>query len=490
MPGVSRFRRTRVNGVLSDLSLDQLRQLQADQQASYQDLQARGLKLDLTRGKPSAEQLDLSNELLELPGPGRYRDAAGTDLRNYGGLQGLTELRQIFADLLNLDVDALIAANNSSLAVMHDSLVFAMLHGVPGGEAAWKDQPVKFLCPTPGYDRHFALSIELGIELIPVAIGAHGPDLETISRLVADDPSIKGLWTVPTYANPTGSVYTEDVVRQLVSMPTAAPDFRILWDNAYALHHLSEDEIVPLDVLSLAAEAGNPDRMFCYASTSKITFAGGGVAFFASSPANLAWYLAHLGKRTIGPDKINQLRHALYFKDAAGVRSLMRRHRELIGDKFATVAEILERRLGDYQVATWTAPQGGYFISLDVVDQTATRVVELCKDAGVAMTPAGAAFPYGEDPRDRNIRIAPTFPPAEQVGLAIEALATCVLLAACEQRLDELETGLEQNDPVVHPVNSEGLVSEDIDPVSTPASSPVPSPVSTPVSQPSGSTRV
>ena len=453
--------------MLSDLSLDQIRQLHSEQQSAYDALQARGLKLDLTRGKPSAEQLDLSNGLLSLPGPGNFSDAAGTDLRNYGGLSGLPELRQIFAELLNLDADQVIAANNSSLAVMHDSLVFAMLHGPVGSDRPWKDQPVKFLCPTPGYDRHFALSLELGIELIPVGIGPDGPDLDTISRLISEDPSVKGIWTVPTYANPTGSVYTEDVVRQLVSMPAAAPDFRILWDNAYALHHLTDDENPPVDVLGLAAAAGHPDRVFCYASTSKITFAGGGVAFFAASPANLAWYQAHLGKRTIGPDKINQLRHVMFFGDAEGVRSHMRKHRSLIEDKFSTVAEILGRRLGEHGVAGWTDPQGGYFISLDVVDQTATRVVALCKDAGIAMTPAGAAFPYGQDPRDRNIRIAPTFPPADQVSLAIEGLCTCVLLAASEKRLEELETALDvsgaDGETVQHPVNSEGLVGDDVD---------------------------
>ncbi len=460
----ARLSGTRVEVVFSDLSLDQIRTLHDEQLGAYAELKSRGLKLDLTRGKPSAEQLDLSNALLELPGAGNYRDAAGTDLRNYGGLTGLPELRRIFAELLNLDADTLIAADNSSLALMHDSLAFAVLHGPVGAEKPWGEQPVKILCPTPGYDRHFALSLDLGMELVPVPIGPDGPDLDTISALVAEDPSVKGIWCVPTYANPTGSVYSEEVVRGLVSMPTAAPDFRILWDNAYALHHLTEAEVVPFDVLSLAAEAGHPDRVFCYASTSKITFAGAGVAFFAASPANLAWYQAHLGKRTIGPDKLNQLRHVLFFSDAEGVRSHMRKHRELISAKFATVAEILQSRLGDFGVAGWTDPQGGYFISLDVLDRTATRVVELCGEAGIAMTPAGAAFPYGEDPRDRNIRIAPTFPPIQQVSQAIDGLATCVLLAGCEQRLDELEAALAAGDPVQHPVNSEGLAGEDVDP--------------------------
>ncbi|MBA8793049.1 DNA-binding transcriptional MocR family regulator [Friedmanniella endophytica] len=421
--------------MLSELSRDQLTELHGSLRAGYDELRGRGLSLDLTRGKPSAQQLDLSNGLLELPGPGVYRDAAGTDLRNYGGLTGLPELRAIFGELLNLDPGLLVAANNSSLAVMHDSLVFSLLHGPVGAERPWKDQPVTFLCPTPGYDRHFALTDSLGIRMVPVGIGPDGPDVDEIARLVADDPSVKGLWAVPTYANPTGAVYTPEVVRALVSMPTAAPDFRILWDNAYALHHLTDREITPVDVLGLAAEAGHPDRVFGYASTSKITFAGGGVAFFAASKANLDWYLAHLGKRTIGPDKINQLRHVLFFGDAEGVRSLMRRHRGLIAEKFAVVDRVLSERLGEHGVAHWTEPEGGYFISLDVADHTATRVVALCKEAGIAMTPAGSAFPYGRDPRDRNIRIAPTFPPLDQVAAAIDGLATCVLLAAVEARL-------------------------------------------------------
>ena len=446
---------------LTDLSRSELLTLEAELETAYADLQHHGLKLDLTRGKPSAEQLELSNELLELPGPGNYRDAAGTDLRNYGGLQGLPELRRIFAELLNLDAEQLMAANNSSLALMHDTLVFALLHGTCDSERPWRDGPVKFLCPTPGYDRHFALCVDLGIELIPVDLNADGPDLDAIRSLAADDPAVKGIWIVPTYANPTGAVYSEESVRELLAMPTAAPDFRIFWDNAYAVHHLSDDELVPLDVLSLAAEAGQANRPFCFASTSKISFAGGGVAFFAGSADNLAWYTAHLSKRTIGPDKINQLRHALYFGDADGVRSLMRRHRALISDKFAAVAEILTRRLGQHQVATWTEPLGGYFISLDVADHTAARVVSLCQEAGIAMTPAGAAFPYGRDPRDRNIRIAPTFPPADDVAVAIDGLATCVLLAAVERLLAEPQP----TDGAVGPTNSEGVQGEDVDPV-------------------------
>jgi DNA-binding transcriptional MocR family regulator len=422
---------------LSALSRDELVALHAEQTAAYEKLVARGLKLDLTRGKPSPEQLDLSNQLLSLPGEGDYRDATGTDVRNYGGTQGLRELREIFAPLLNVPVDQLVAGDNASLAVMHDSIVFSLLLGTVGSERPWSQGPVKFLCPVPGYDRHFALCEQFGIEMVPVPLGDHGPDLDVVRSLVADDPAVKGIWVVPTYANPTGAVYTEEVTRALVSMPTAAPDFRIFWDNAYAVHHLTEVETPALDVLGLAAEAGHPDRVFLFASTSKITFAGAGVSFFASSPANVAWYLKHLGKRTIGPDKVNHLRHVRLLKSADGVRKLMRAHRAIIAPKFELVTKILTERLGEHQAATWTDPDGGYFISLDVADGTATRVVALAKDAGIAMTGAGAAFPYGRDPRDRNIRIAPTMPSPDSVAAAIDGLATCVLLAALEQQLGE-----------------------------------------------------
>ena len=419
---------------LADLSHDELSALHAEQTTAYDALVAQGLKLDLTRGKPSAAQLDLSNDLLTLPGAGRYVDAAGVDCRNYGGTQGLVEVREIFAPLLGIPAAQLVAGDNASLSIMHDTLVFSLLLGTTDGPR-WVDAPARFLCPVPGYDRHFALCEQYGIEMVPVALGADGPDLDEVRRLVADDPSIKGMWVVPTYANPDGAVYSEAVTRALVEMPTAAPDFRIFWDNAYAVHHLTADERPAVDVLGLAAAAGHPDRVFVFASSSKITFAGAGVSFFGSSPANVAWYLGHLAKRTIGPDKLNHLRHVMFLRDADGVRELMRAHRAILRPKFDQVAEILTKRLGELELATWTDPEGGYFVSLDVADGTASRVVALAKDAGIAMTGAGAAFPYGRDPRDRNIRIAPSMPTPSDVAAAIDGLATCVLLAAIEQRL-------------------------------------------------------
>jgi DNA-binding transcriptional MocR family regulator len=408
-------------------SLDDLRR-------AYADLQARGLKLDLTRGKPSAEQLDLSEALLALPGEGVHTDADGTDVRNYGGLDGLPQLRRIFAELLGVPVEQLLAGGNASLTMMYDTLADATLFGVPGSERPWgREERVRWICPVPGYDRHFSVCEALGIEMVTVPMTADGPDAEAVAALVADDPSIKGMWVVPTYANPDGSVVTDEVARRLVSMPTAAPDFRILWDNAYALHHLTQDEVTTVDAIGLAAEAGNPDRVVLFASTSKITFAGAGVAFLASSPANVAWVRKNLSSRSIGPDKVNQLRHALFFGDAEGVREHMRRHRDILAPKFEAVTGILAERLGPWDVASWTEPKGGYFVSLEVPPGTASRVVELAKAAGIALTPAGAAYPYGKDPEDTVLRLAPSLPPLEEVRVAMDGVATCVLLAAAEQ---------------------------------------------------------
>ena len=397
--------------------------------AEYQALRERGLSLDLTRGKPSAAQLDLSNALLDIPLGDDYRDAAGTDLRNYGGTDGVIELREIFAELLGIPVAQLLAAGNASLQLMHDTIVNALLHGVPGGEP-WVGRDAAFLCPSPGYDRHFAVTQALGIRMIAVPYLEDGSlDLALIERHLAD-PAVRGMWLVPMYANPTGATVDEATARALVSMPAAANDFRIFWDNAYAFHHLTDDEPAPIDILGLAEEAGNPDRVFVFASTSKITQAGAGVAFFASSPANIAWHRKHASVQTIGPDKLSHLRHARFFRDAEGVRAHMRKHRELLAPKFALVDRILTERLSGH--ATWTKPTGGYFVTLAAPARTASRAVELAKSIGVAVTPAGAAFPYGDDPHDSIIRIAPSMPPEQELAQAIEALCVCVLLAEAE----------------------------------------------------------
>ena len=399
--------------------------------SDYAALAGRGLKLDLTRGKPSPRQLDLSDGLLKLPGD-RLKAEDGTDVRNYGGLKGLTELRRIFAGALQVPVEQLLAQNNSSLELMHDAVVQAMLSKLPGAERRWADEPrVAFLCPVPGYDRHFALTERFGIEMIQIPMNDDGPDMDLVERLVAEDAAIKGIWCVPKYSNPSGISFGDETVRRLATMTTAAPDFRIFWDNAYAVHHLTDTETEIADVLGLATEAGNADRVFVFGSTSKITYAGAGVGFLGASEANLAWWTGVIGKRTIGPDKVNQLRHALFLRDEDGLRAHMRAHAELIAPKFAAVDRILTEELSGQ--ATWTKPTGGYFISLTVAEGTAKEVVRLAKEAGIALTPAGATHPHSDDPADATIRIAPTFPDLPEVEEAIRALAVCVRLAAAQK---------------------------------------------------------
>ena len=418
------------------LSRQELQDQHDLQRRSYAELRAKKLSLDLTRGKPAPEQLDLSNALLSLPGDGNYRDDEGTDTRNYGGQHGLPALRAIFGDLLGIPVPNLLAGNNSSLELMHDAVVFSMLHGGVDSPRPWVREPVvKFLCPAPGYDRHFAITESLGIEMIAVPMGADGPDLDLVEELVAADPAIRGMWCVPMFSNPTGAVYSWEVVRRLVQMHAAATDFRLFWDNAYPVHTLTPDFPRQVDVLGLAAAAGHPNRPYVFASTSKITFAGAGVSFFGGSLGNIAWYLQHSGKKSIGPDKVNHLRHLRFLRDADGVRQHMLRHQQVLAPKFELVLDILERRLADSKTASWTEPKGGYFISLDVLAGTAKRTVALAKDAGIAVTEAGASFPYRHDPQDSNIRIAPSFPPLSDLADAIDGLATCALLAATEAML-------------------------------------------------------
>jgi DNA-binding transcriptional MocR family regulator len=420
------------------LGRDELQAQHEQQKRNYADLQAKGLKLDLTRGKPSPAQLDLSNKLLSLPGE-NYRDGDGTDTRNYGGLHGLPELRAIFGELLGIPVHNLIAGNNASLELMHDMVVYSMLHGGVDSTRPWIEEhaesKIKFLCPSPGYDRHFAITESLDIEMITVPMQEDGPDVDLIEELVAADPAIKGMWCVPVYSNPTGATYSWETVRRLVQMQTAANDFRLIWDNAYPLHTLTHDFVKQVDVLGLADAAGNPNRPLVFSSTSKITFAGAGVSFFAGSLGNIAWYLQYAGKKSIGPDKVNQLRHLRFFGDADGVRLQMRRHQALLAPKFALVQEILSDRLGESKVASWTDPKGGYFVSLDVLPGTAKRTVALAKDAGIGVTEAGSAFPYRKDPEDKNIRIAPSFPGLPELRDAIDGLATCALLSATESLL-------------------------------------------------------
>ncbi|WP_370893919.1 aminotransferase [Janibacter sp. GXQ6167] len=416
---------------LTERSPDELAAFAAQAREEYADLKAKGLTFDLTRGKPAAEQLDLSEELLRLPTG--HTSPSGVDVRNYGGLEGLKELREIFGELLGVDTAQVIAGGNSSLTMMRDTLVYLLLHGAIDSPRPWgEEETIRFICPVPGYDRHFSMLASFGIEMVTVPMTDDGPDVEACAQVAAEDPSVKGMWAVPTYANPTGQTITQEVAARLAAMETAAPDFKIFWDNAYALHHLTEVETKSADILALCSSAGHPDRAFVFASTSKITFAGAGVAFLASSIDQIEWWLGHTAMGSIGPDKVNHLRHLEFFGSADGVRAHMAKHREIIAPKFAEVLRVLQERLGGLGIARWTEPVGGYFVSLDVLDGTASRVVELAKEAGVALTPAGSSYPHGDDPDDRNIRIAPTFPDLADVTDAMEAVATCVRLAAAE----------------------------------------------------------
>jgi DNA-binding transcriptional MocR family regulator len=400
----------------------------------YAAFKAKGLKLNLTRGKPSSAQLDLSADLLSLPGASDYVAEGANDCRNYGLLQGIAEARRLFSGIMGAPPEQVIVANNSSLALMHDVVVYSLLKGTCDSLTPWSKQgDVAFLCPVPGYDRHFRICDDYGIRMIPVALHRDGPDVNEVERLVAHDASIKAIWCVPKYSNPTGTVYSDSLIERLASMKTAAPDFRLFWDNAYAVHHLTPERIEIANILDLCARHGHPNRPFVFASTSKITLAGAGLALFAASPENVKWLLARFTPRTIGPDKINQLRHVRFLKNPSGIFDLMDKHRALIAPKFQKVLDIFERELGGIPDVAWTKPKGGYFITLDVPKGCARRVVALAKEAGVELTPAGATHPHGKDPDDRTIRIAPTFPELPELTEAAEGVALCVQLAVAEK---------------------------------------------------------
>jgi DNA-binding transcriptional MocR family regulator len=404
-----------------------------DQQAvvsAYQSFKQQGLKLDMSRGKPAPEQLDLSNGLLGALGD--FKAADGSDTRNYGGAVGLPEARALFAALLELPAAQVVVDGNSSLALMHDTLAFCMLHGAAGSEPWVRQGPISFLCPVPGYDRHFAICEALGIRMINVPMDGNGPDMALVERLVAEDASIKGMWCVPKYSNPGGVVYSDEVVRRLAAMPTAAADFRLMWDDAYRFHHLGEERISITGVVDACAAAGHPDRAVVFASTSKVTLAGAGLAALASSPANIAWWTKHVSVRTIGSDKVNQLRHVRFLRDRANVEALMEQHRQILKPKFDAVLAQFSSLLDGVAEVSWTHPKGGYFIDLLTPPGKAKRTVELAKEAGITLTPAGAAFPYGKDPQDRHIRIAPSFPSLADINEAARGIALALRVAIGE----------------------------------------------------------
>jgi aspartate/methionine/tyrosine aminotransferase len=402
----------------------------------YQDVQTQKLKLDMSRGKPCNAQLDLSAGLINCLSETDYKSADGIDCRNYGVVDGIPEVKKLLAWILEVDPGEMIIGGNSSLTMMHDFIARAMLRGLPESELPWGKLPaVKFLCPSPGYDRHFAICEYLGITMVPVSYREDGPDMDQVEQLAADDPTVKGIWCVPKYSNPTGVTYSETVVRRLATMPVKAPDFRIFWDNAYAIHHLTDTQDRLLNVLEACKKAGHPDRVILFASTSKISFAGAGIAMMAGSEANMNWVKKQLAVQTIGPDKLNQLRHLRFFKDRAGIEAHMRHHATIIKPKFDLVLATLENKLGGKGLASWSHPHGGYFISLNTLPGCAQEVIAKAGQAGVVLTNAGATFPYGKDPEDRNIRIAPTFPSLPELQQAMELVAICIELVSTWQEL-------------------------------------------------------
>lgn len=405
-------------------------------QKRYDDLQNLGLKLDMSRGKPSPGQLDISSGLLDIPSdPLSYFDAPDgtkTDMRNYGGLAGIPPIRELFADFLGVNPHEIIVGGNSSLSMMYDCICFAEIWGVPGELTPWRDIPdASFLCVVPGYDRHFAICEDFGISMINVGMDENGPLMDKVEELVSSDHNIVGMWIVPRYSNPSGQVFSDEVIYRLAGMKTGK-HFRLFCDNAYAVHHLTGTPKKQKNIFKAFKQAGNLDRLLLFSSTSKITHAGAGVGMMAASEKNLEWYLQHKGYSTIGPDKINQLRHYIFLQNMDRIHALMDRHAGIMTPKFRAVQDVLGRELGGTGLATWSDPEGGYFVSLNTRPGLAGKVVALAAEAGVKLTPAGATFPYGADPDDSNIRIAPSFPSVEEIEQAMEVLAVCIKLAAAE----------------------------------------------------------
>ncbi|EHJ00200.1 putative transcriptional regulator, GntR family [Clostridium sp. DL-VIII] len=401
----------------------------------YESFKNMKLKYDMSRGKPCKEQLDLSMKMLDIQ---EYTSSDGVDCRNYGGLDGILDAKKLFAEIIGVDLNEVIVGGNSALNMIYDTIARAMSFGVLGSETPWGKLPkVKFLCPSPGYDRHFAICEFFGIEMISVAMNSDGPDIETIEKLAGSDEAIKGIMCVPKYSNPDGITYSDHIVDRLAKMKTKAKDFRIIWDNAYAIHNLFGKGDKLKNILTACKEAGNEDRVFIYVSTSKVTLPGSGVAALAASKANIVKIKEQLSVQMIGPDKMNQLRHVKFLKDMCNIEAHMKKHAEILEPKFLAVLDTLSSELDGKDIAWWNKPNGGYFISLNTLDGCAKEVVKMTAEAGVIITPAGATYPYGNDPRDRNIRIAPSFPSATELKKAMEILCTCIQIVSINKLLSE-----------------------------------------------------
>jgi putative transcriptional regulator, gntR family len=421
-----------------NMSRKELEQILKTEEKRYTEYKNKNLKYDMTRGKPSVKQLALSDEMMEEKYLGDYKTSNGFDCRNYGILEGIPEIRTLFSQIFDVPADQVLAGGNSSLNLMYDMISAFLLLGTGNGAIPWlKQGTVKFLCPVPGYDRHFAITEKLGIEMINVDILPDGPDMDVIEALVKEDASIKGMWSVPKYSNPTGIVYSDEVVERLAKMKCAADDFRIFWDDAYSVHMLEGEPAKQKNLIRACAEAGNPDRVYVLASTSKMTYPGSGVAAVASSPDNIKWLKSIYAIQTIGPNKINQLRHAKFLKDYDHLIAHMKKHAELLKPKFTRVVEILQEELGDTDILTWSNPKGGYFISADTTYHCADRVVAMAKECGVLFTAAGSSFPYGKDPENKNIRIAPSLPPVEELQEAIRVFSICVKICTVQKLLEK-----------------------------------------------------
>ncbi len=422
----------------NDMSKEELLALKESLNKEYAEAKSKGLALDMSRGKPSAKQLDVSLGLLDtINSSSDLKALDGTDCRNYGVLDGIPEAKKLMADMMGTTPDHVIVYGNASLNIMYDQISRAYTHGILGNTPWCKLDKVKFLCPVPGYDRHFAITERFGIEMINIPMSESGPDMGMVEEYVSKDASVKGIWCVPKYSNPQGYTYSEETVKRMAALKPAAEDFRIFWDNAYVIHDLyddNKDEIA--DIISECEKAGNPDMVFEFASTSKVSFPGSGIAALATSANNIADIKKQLTIQTIGHDKLNQLRHVRFFKDINGLKEHMRKHAEFIRPKFEAVESVLEEELSGLGIGSWTEPKGGYFISFDAMDGCAKAIVAKCKEAGVKLTGAGATFPYGKDPKDSNIRIAPSFPTPEEMKQAADLFVLCVKLVSVEKLLE------------------------------------------------------